>query len=39
MTKFEILDELKDVETIASGRGVYTSGIWSGHMAKDNGER
>jgi hypothetical protein len=23
MTKFEILDELKEIETIATGRGVY----------------
>ena len=38
MTEFEILGEIKNIETIATGRGVHIA-IWNALMAKAVGGR
>ena len=39
MMEFEILGEIRDVETIATGRGVTSGAIWNARMAKAAGVR
>jgi hypothetical protein len=39
MVKFEILGEIRDIETIATGRGVYIRRTWNARTVKAAGVR